>query len=175
MTICKIKECKDESVNRRGWCGKHYMKWYRHGEADYTRKKRGRTPTSITWMNMKQRCSNPKSPDYDRYGGRGISYDPSWERFDNFLRDMGERPGGMTLDRIDNSGNYNRNNCRWADIATQTNNRSDNRFVTYKGETLTVMQWSRRTGIKYSTMLNRLKSGWTIKEALYKKSQKIGD
>ena len=82
-----------------------------------------------SWILMKQRCINPKNPSYDNYGGRGITYDPRWESFENFYEDMGERPDGMTLDRIDVSGNYSPENCRWVVDSVQAHNRRKIKFV----------------------------------------------
>lgn len=80
------------------------------------------TPTKRCWVNMKQRCDNSKHPQYKDYGGRGISYCKEWQIFNNFLQDMGERPNGLTLDRVDNNGNYCKMNCRWATWAEQRAN-----------------------------------------------------
>lgn len=77
---------------------------------------------------MKSRCDNPKNPAFKYYGGRGISYDVSWESFDQFLVDMGERPTGTSLDRIDSNGPYNKGNCRWVDSLTQAQNTRNRRF-----------------------------------------------
>ena len=79
--------------------------------------------TYQSWCDMKKRCNNPTQKDYHNYGGRGISYDPSWEQFENFLVDMGERPAGLTLDRRDSNLGYNKVNCRWATPLEQARNK----------------------------------------------------
>ena len=89
--------------------------------------KHGMAGTKVyrAWKGMRQRCTNPNYEHYDRYGGRGISYSPDWERFENFYRDMGEPPGdNYQLDRIDNNGNYCKENCHWATPKENCNNRA---------------------------------------------------
>lgn len=81
------------------------------------------TPTYNSWRSMKQRCLNKNSPDYKHYGGRGITVCERWMDFKNFLDDMGKRPKGMSLDRIDNDGNYEPSNCKWSNMKEQSNNR----------------------------------------------------
>ena len=80
------------------------------------------TPTYVSWQSMRTRCLNPNSSDYPRYGGRGITVDAAWESFEQFLLDMGERPKGCTLDRIDVNGNYTKTNCHWATYKQQRQN-----------------------------------------------------
>lgn len=86
----------------------------------HTKKSKSRTYT--TWDNMIQRCKNPKRNFYEYYGGRGIKVCTRWLKFENFLKDMGERPEGTSIDRIDPNGNYELNNCRWATKLQQANN-----------------------------------------------------
>jgi hypothetical protein len=87
------------------------------------------TPTYRSWMAMKSRCLNPNRRDYDRYGGRGITVCDDWLGFENFLADMGIRPEGMTLDRIDPNGDYEPSNVRWATAKQQGRNQRRNKRV----------------------------------------------
>lgn len=81
------------------------------------------TPTYISWKQMKQRCLNPNTPDYKNYGGRGVTICDKWIKFAGFYEDMGERPDGLTLDRIDNNGSYCKENCKWSTRAEQNRNK----------------------------------------------------
>lgn len=91
----------------------------RHGHASYGKASR----TYKSWRAMLDRCTNPNKDNYAQYGGRGIKVCANWTFFDNFLADMGERPEGRTLDRIDTDGNYEPENCRWATLAAQQRNK----------------------------------------------------
>jgi len=124
------------------------------------------SPTYTTWASMKQRCSNPKAPDYSRYGGRNITYDPSWELFENFLEDMGIRPEGTTLDRKDNNGPYCKDNCRWSTTKEQTRNRRDTNLLEFNGKQQCLSDWAAELNIPRSTLTNRIHRGWDTERAL---------
>lgn len=163
---CSVKGC-EKLLLQKGLCRAHYMKWYRHGDPEFMMPPaRGRTATTGSWQAMKIRCNNPNVDGYYRYGGRGITYDPKWETYEGFFEDMGERPEGTTLDRIDNNGNYNKNNCRWATPYEQMNNIRTNRHLTYKGKTMTLSQWAREYNMYPRTFAQRLNIGWDLEKAL---------
>lgn len=116
---------------------------------------------------MISRCHNPKATGYENYGGRGVVVCSRWrESFWNFYEDMGDRPEGTTLDRIDVDGNYEPTNCRWADLETQSNNKSDNIVLVADGREQTLSQWARELGILPNTIQYRLYRGWSVEQAL---------
>ena len=119
------------------------------------------------WAQMRSRCSNKRHAAYKRYGGRGIVVDPLWDSFETFLADMGCRPSPEhTLDRIDNDGPYSPDNCRWAEMGVQNKNRSTSIVISFAGETLSLMEWSKKLGIAYDTLLARVKRGLPLERAL---------
>jgi hypothetical protein len=122
--------------------------------------------TFKSWQKMRARCNNPNQHGYARYGGRGITCCERWAVFDNFLADMGERPEGRELDRINNDGNYEAENCRWATRRQQTLNTSKNRRITYQGESLTLAEWARKRGLSVNTLASRLRAGWSVAAAI---------
>jgi hypothetical protein len=116
------------------------------------------------WAGMRQRCLNPTSSEFARYGGRGIKICDRWlTSFETFLEDMGPKPTPKhSVDRIDNDGNYEPSNCRWATVKEQNNNRCTSVFVTIGRETKTVAQWDDlgRLAVDPSTVYKRIRSGW---------------
>ena len=146
----------------------------KHGHA-WRNGERRETKTYVSWTCMNNRCRNPNFKMYSYYGGRGISVCERWrggDGFVNFLADMGEAPPGMTLDRINTDGNYEPGNCRWVSQKDQMNNRRNNIVVTIDGRTQTLMQWCEELGLKFNTILYRLRRGWTAGKAL---TEPIGD
>jgi hypothetical protein len=118
------------------------------------------------WMGMRQRCRNPNNPHFDKYGGRGIVVCERWQSFENFFADMGDPGPKLTLERIDNDGNYEPDNCKWASRRVQMNNRRVCRYFTANGETRTLSEWSRISGIHRNTLDQRIAAGETIEQAL---------
>lgn len=138
---------------------------YNQGVADSNRRrtKHGGASTRLyrLWVDIKQRCNNPNTKHYHRYGGRGITVCKEWaEDFACFYQGVGESPApGMTLDRIDNSRGYEPGNTRWATRKEQANNRSTNVVLTHNGETHTLKEWAKIRGEKYGLLSSRWKSG----------------
>lgn len=131
-------------------------------------KKLSTSPSYRSWRAMIDRCYNPKNNRYSIYGGRGIKVSDSWkDSFLNFFNDMGHRPNKMSLDRIDNSLDYSKDNCRWATNIEQGNNRRNNLVIEHNGLRLTMTEWSRKTGIPVSRIRKRIIDlGWKIEDAL---------
>jgi hypothetical protein len=126
-----------------------------------------KTPTFKSWESMKQRCLNQKAPDYHSYGGRGIKVHEAWrDSFPQFLADMGERPEGTTLDRIDVDGDYEPSNCRWATLKTQQRNRRVTSAITHNGATRSLAEWAELTGVPSKILGWRIKVGWDTASAL---------
>ncbi len=121
------------------------------------------------WSGMKDRCYRKGHPAYYRYGGRGIYVCDEWKNdflsFKSWALSNGYSDS-LTIDRIDNEKGYSPENCRWVDMKTQCNNTGRNHYLTLNGETKTMTEWSRETGIGYSAIKSRLKRGWSVKDAL---------
>jgi hypothetical protein len=125
------------------------------------------SPEYKTWVNMISRCKYPSIRNYKWYGGRGIKVCDRWLTFKNFYEDMGNRPSGkFTLERIDNDGNYEPDNCIWALATDNKNNTRANRKLTFNGKTLSVSQWARELNINKYTIAARLRYGWPVESVL---------
>lgn len=124
------------------------------------------TPTYYSWSLMLKRCRTPTDPAYKAYGGRGIDFDPRWLSFKTFLSDMGERPDGTSIDRIDNARGYWPDNCRWANKLQQQRNIRSNRNIEYKGRVQCVRAWSAETGLPNFVFYNLVRKGLTDAEAV---------
>ena len=136
----------------------------RHGESGVNR-----TPTYRSWQNMIARCTQPANPAFKHYRKRGITVCDHWRDYLNFKADMGERPEGLTLDRINNDGNYEPGNCRWATRQEQANNRITNLWFDYKGKAYTLADLARETGVSKETLRHRLvrnSKQWTVEDAI---------
>ena len=126
------------------------------------------TPEYRIWKGLLARCLNPSHKNFAHYGGRGIRVCDRWQNeFSAFFEDLGVRPTPKhSLDRINNDGNYEPGNCRWATSKGQASNRRDTRMLTLNGETMCAADWSRRLGIGGTTILSRVNRGWSDADAL---------
>src|SRR3954466_7793371 len=128
----------------------------------------GGTSTYKIWQMMIDRCHNSRSKSYPDYGARGIAVCARWRlSFEAFLEDMGERPPGLSIERIRNAHGYSKSNCKWATRTEQNNNSRQNVVIEFRGESLTAAQWARRVGISGSLLRQRLRrEGMTAEQAL---------
>ena len=125
-------------------------------------------PLYPVWITMRQRCRDPNCRGYRWYGAKGVRVCPEWDSFPNFVRwaeQSGYRPG-LTIDRINSSGNYSPDNCRWVTIQDQQRNRTSNHRLTFNGESKSIQEWSELTGISRTTINGRLRLGWNIEDVL---------
>lgn len=128
-----------------------------------------RTPEYKTWLRMRERCSGLGEWTNPDYAARGIRVCEDWsESFEAFFEDMGPKPGSRySIERNDVNGDYTPQNCRWATRFEQANNKRNNRFLTFRGRTLTFAQWARETGLTSATIRNRIeRGGWTVERTL---------
>lgn len=133
----------------------------------------GYSKERLYWIysGMKARCLNKNEPCYKHYGGRGIKICSEWLKGYVFFRSWALSHGyqdNLTIDRLDVNGNYEPSNCRWVTVKEQANNRRDNLFLVYNGESKTLQQWSDTYGINRKTLQQRLQRGLTLAEALNK-------
>lgn len=125
------------------------------------------SPEYQVWSAMLGRCRNEKNRAFKNYGARGIIVCERWQRFENFLADMGLRPGPRhTLERNNNDGNYEPGNCRWATYTEQARNRRSNVRIEFVGMTMTIADWAQALGLLFSTLSSRIGHGWSKVDVL---------
>lgn len=147
------------------WCSLECMR------SDKAEKKVSGTRFYQIWSDMKRRCNTPHRENYKYYGAKGISYCKEWKRFSAFKKDMWDGYSeNMTIDRIDPSKGYYKDNCQWITIGEQNKKHSRCRFITYKNKTFTIAEWARVLRIRPDTLRMRLERGWTIEQALMTKT-----
>lgn len=161
---CNRKTCSDECQAERRKLAKvpEIPNATTHGHAS-----NGTTSKTYScWYSIIQRCTNPNTTHYNCYGGRGISVCERWKKFENFLDDMGECPSGKQIDRINNDGNYEPGNCKWATRKEQCRNTRQNHLLTFNGETHCVTEWAEIKSISVGTLRSRVSRNWSIERAL---------
>lgn len=132
---------------------------YKHGLTNH--------PLYQTWYSMVQRCTNKRWHNFSNYGGRGITVCERWLDVRSFVRDLPPRPPGMTLERKNNNGPYNRRNCVWATRKVQLRNKRTNRLIRFRGRTQTIAGWAEELNLPYGKLYNRVAThGWTMRRAI---------
>jgi len=122
------------------------------------------SPTWYSWSCMIRRCYDPNASQFAYYGGRRIRVDPRWRDFELFFADMGERPEGMTLSRVENDGDYEPGNVEWANHRSQMRNRRNTVWVRFNGENMTLREFADLIGVVPSALYNRRAEGWSSEE-----------
>ena len=124
-------------------------------------------PEYVTWVNARNRCNNPNNKDYPYYGGRGITFSPQWDDFEQFYQDVGPKPSPeYTLERENNAIGYEPGNVKWVTQAEQQRNRRSTIRVMLNGKDLCLAEACRECGIDYGLVRGRLRIGWSVEEAL---------
>lgn len=141
---------------------------FRKEHPNHTKHNQRHTRLYKIWLKMKQRCFNSKDKSYKNYGGRGITMYDKWVNdfmsFYYWSKENGYKED-LSIDRIDNNGNYEPNNCRWTDKKTQNRNTRSNHKITYNGKTMCIIEWAEELGINYSTLKWRIYNNWSIEKA----------
>jgi hypothetical protein len=132
------------------------------------------TPIYRIWRSMMQRCCDKNSHAYDRYGGRGINVCNKWQTFEGFYKDMGDKPKGMSLERLNNDGDYCLENVVWADAKAQANNRRSNVVLEHNGKKQNMQQWCDELNLKIGTVWARINRGWDVSRALTQGVRNVG-
>lgn len=120
----------------------------------------------LRWRTMLNRCNNPSVESYPNYGGRGIKVCERWHDFENFYQDMGSPPKGMSIERVNNNGDYEPGNCCWANRRTQSTNRRNRREITHAGVTMSLTEWARHLGVPRRLLQVRMDRGWSVERML---------
>ena len=128
-----------------------------------------KSPEYQAWANIKNRCNNPSHPLYKYYGGRGIKLSPLWNDFNNFYSDMGDRPKGRWIERVDNDAGYSPENCIWATPRTQSRNRRSNRYLEHGGKKLVITDWAELLNITSAGLNCALRRGKSLQDVIIRR------
>lgn len=166
-TLCNLISRKNKGHNNMtcGCLNRHHNNFYKHGLSD--------EKLMYIYSNMKQRCYNKNNYGYKNYGGRGIKVCDEWlNNFKSFY-DWSINNGyqdNLTIDRINNDGNYEPSNCKWSTKLEQVRNRRNTILITYNNETKTIKEWAEQYNIDFNTLRTRIRRGWDIERALNEKT-----
>ena len=175
IALSRKKSTQCRSCARRSWHVDNENPSFKHG---YSSPNHPQFHMHYIWCSIKQRCNNPKVKNYHRYGERGIKICPTWENdFTKFLDDMGERPKGYSIDRIDNDKGYFKENCRWATKEENCNNKCNTILYEYDGKKLSETQWARELDLSRNKLMwwvRKYGIEWVVQNSKTIKKTKIG-